>query len=819
MAEGAEPSAVRELVVAAPTKQGAGHAPVSAPAGGMASELLDLQRAIGNRATLGVVQAKLVVGAADDPAEREADEMAAAVLADIRRGGGETPPDDDDEEAGHPTGAVRRLGGGGDDPLGGLPVSDAVARDIDSARGTGTALPEKLRRDLEPRFGADFSDVRVHTGSRADALNRSLQARAFATGTDLFFRNGEYSPTSQAGQETIAHELAHVVQQGGATTRRKVRRLTSAKDFKASTNEGVFVKRGEAVKAIDGWLKEWEALSKQKGSQAKAKQQEQLLLQMKYAVEGWIQDHTIQGVGEDPGRVKRMAGMKAFAGSVATELIGVRQVLSGSYSQGPTDDVDVSSASANFKKLKSKYEGNASSTLNKLAWMIDAAVPNKGDSSELEIEFRWPVDPTGIAFVGGRIKASAQRDSTVGAAAGEQSGVTLRCELAVTFGGQWLDVAEAKGELGGYFEASAKNAVDATTLVSYSMYRRWRESYVLPDGAANYIWGGRGGKFGKAKAEQWSNKVETTIFGGAGNEESYVESGALAKVGGKVGVKKGNLGGAELEGSLTYTNGTRYDKESIESAKGALGAKNTKSKNANLSDAQTKLGRTVQTLNFQFSATGGPVTGEVVALAKWLGSKSQDEDVVTQDLNSVELEFSGKAVVPTAGHGDLVSKVIRYLGPGLMSLVKVIRRGVEAKKQAAKGEQGQKAKNMGAVFGTLEDGVPVFSQILKLGEPDKADFGETKDAVSELGKSDASDKLKEAASLDNAKAEMGTESNVGIKLAIGVNCLEPEVQITLSYEKELEFKIPGFLAINATKSERIVSIKMAKADGWKPEAL
>ncbi len=779
-------------------------APVSASrtsgggASGLAGDLLELQQAIGNQATMGVVQAKLVVGAADDPSEREADAMAARVL------GGS-----DSGQGGH----------GGDDPLGGLEVGPDISRDIDRARGGGSPLPGSLRRELEPGFGTDFSNVRVHTDHRADSLNRSLQARAFATGTDLFFRSGEYSPGSHGGKQVIAHELAHVVQQsgGGDTAQRKVRRLTSAKDFKTSTEEGFFTKRGEAVKAIDQWLKEWETLSKTKGSKAKATQQEQLLLQMKYATEGWIADHTTKETGEeDPGRKKRMVGMKAFLGSITTELVGIRNVLNGSYSQGPTDDVDVQTAGANFKKLKSKYEGNASSTLNKLAWMIDSAVPNKGDVSELEIEFRWPVDPSGIAFVGGRIKTNAQRDSTVGAAAGEQSGVTVRCELVLTFGGQWLDLAEAKGELGGYFEASAKNAQDATTLISYAMYRRWRESYVLPDGAANYIWGGRGGSYGKSKAEEWSNNVETKVFGGAGNEEAYVESGLLAAVGGKVGVKKGNLGGAELEGKLTYTNGTRYDKESIVDAKNQLGAKNTKSKNAKLSDAQTKLGRTVQTLNFTFGATAGPITGELTALAKWIDDKSRDKDDAKSELDSVELEFSGKATVPTAGHGDLASKVIRYLGPGLMSLVKVIRRGVEANKQKAKSE-GQKAKNFGAVFGSFEDGVPAISQLLQLGEDDGVDFSETKDAYSELQKEGASGKLKDAANIDNAKSDMGVESNVGIKLAVGVNCLEPEVQLTLSYEKDLEFKLPGFLSVKGSKSERIVSVKLEKAKGWKPD--
>jgi hypothetical protein len=58
--------------------------------------------------------------------------------------------------------------------------------------------------------------VRVHTDDTAAALNRSVSARAFATGTDVYFGPGEYRPGSAEGDKLLAHELAHVVQQRGA---------------------------------------------------------------------------------------------------------------------------------------------------------------------------------------------------------------------------------------------------------------------------------------------------------------------------------------------------------------------------------------------------------------------------------------------------------------------------------------------------------------------------------------------------------------------------------------------------------------------------
>ncbi|MFZ0746400.1 MAG: DUF4157 domain-containing protein, partial [Terracidiphilus sp.] len=73
---------------------------------------------------------------------------------------------------------------------------------------------------MEGALGADFSGVRVHVDPQSDALNRTLSARAFTTGQDIFFSQGAYQPGSSTGRELIAHELTHVVQQDGDKVRR-----------------------------------------------------------------------------------------------------------------------------------------------------------------------------------------------------------------------------------------------------------------------------------------------------------------------------------------------------------------------------------------------------------------------------------------------------------------------------------------------------------------------------------------------------------------------------------------------------------------------
>ena len=92
----------------------------------------------------------------------------------------------------------------------------AVEATIAAARGGGQPLDTGLASQFSGGLGYEPSDVRVHTDSTAAALTRAVSARAFATGTDIFFAPGEYQPGTQQGRELIAHEVAHTDQQRGA---------------------------------------------------------------------------------------------------------------------------------------------------------------------------------------------------------------------------------------------------------------------------------------------------------------------------------------------------------------------------------------------------------------------------------------------------------------------------------------------------------------------------------------------------------------------------------------------------------------------------
>jgi len=79
----------------------------------------------------------------------------------------------------------------------------------------GRALDRATRAFMEPRFGHDFSRVRVHTDAIAAESARSVSAQAYTVGSDVVFDAGRYSPGTEAGKRLLAHELAHVAQQGG----------------------------------------------------------------------------------------------------------------------------------------------------------------------------------------------------------------------------------------------------------------------------------------------------------------------------------------------------------------------------------------------------------------------------------------------------------------------------------------------------------------------------------------------------------------------------------------------------------------------------
>ena len=141
------------------------------------------------------VQTKLAIGASNDPLEQEADRLADQVLANSAVSGAPLH--------------IQRFTAQPSVAAGMAPAS--VDRVLASP---GRPLDVALRKDMEQRFGHDFSRVRVHFGTAAEQSAREVSAQAYTSGSHVVFAAGRYAPNTHEGRRLLAHELAHVVQQG-----------------------------------------------------------------------------------------------------------------------------------------------------------------------------------------------------------------------------------------------------------------------------------------------------------------------------------------------------------------------------------------------------------------------------------------------------------------------------------------------------------------------------------------------------------------------------------------------------------------------------
>lgn len=212
------------------------------------------------------VQCRLSIGAVDDPLEKEADAMADRVLRMpevpfVQRKCAQCEEEEKinrkvetsflQRKCAHCEEEEKRLQrkpdpfiqkkGSETDAI----ATDAVARGIESTRGSGEPLPFATKNFMEHRFNQDFSGVHIHTGNYAQNLSTELSAQAFTIGNDIYFNAGKFSPDTPDGKHLLAHELTHVVQQGGV--QRKVSRLVDEdRELLQATTSSAIIQRQEA---------------------------------------------------------------------------------------------------------------------------------------------------------------------------------------------------------------------------------------------------------------------------------------------------------------------------------------------------------------------------------------------------------------------------------------------------------------------------------------------------------------------------------------------------------------------------------------------
>jgi hypothetical protein len=164
-----------------------------------------------------LAQARLEVGRVNDPAELEADQTAAEFLKWARSGPSSSHKDQ--LMVSNQTTSARRSSSGTME-TGGFGVGGEVEQDIRREANGGQALQDSTRQQFEGFFGTDLGDVRVHADAKAAELSRTLGADAFTVGSNVFFGAGKFSPGNDSGNNLLAHELTHVVQQNSGANRR-----------------------------------------------------------------------------------------------------------------------------------------------------------------------------------------------------------------------------------------------------------------------------------------------------------------------------------------------------------------------------------------------------------------------------------------------------------------------------------------------------------------------------------------------------------------------------------------------------------------------
>lgn len=185
----------------------------------------------GRHSSVPAVQMKMTVNTPGDKFEQEADRTADRVMRmpvpteklqrrqddKLQRAG---MPDDKLQKAPAEEKKLQRDAAAGASSGGATPVvAGNVQSAIQNKTTGGEPLSSDVRGHMEPRFGADFSNVRIHRDAESAGLNNQLSARAFTYQNHIFFSRDQYQPGASEGQHLLAHELTHTIQQGHAVQR------------------------------------------------------------------------------------------------------------------------------------------------------------------------------------------------------------------------------------------------------------------------------------------------------------------------------------------------------------------------------------------------------------------------------------------------------------------------------------------------------------------------------------------------------------------------------------------------------------------------
>jgi hypothetical protein len=416
--------------------------------------------------------------------------------------------------------------------------------------------------------------------------------------------------------------------------------------------------------------------------------------------DGWLKKHAYTIIS-NPSYKVISEYLEEFKGDV--EQLKDRP-LSGFEENTDLQNVNREKTQKKAEKLVNKYKNYAGTPSGFFTGVVpkvlDLMSPDTGDKGKFETQLRFPVHP-GV-FVGGRVTLSAERK--------EDNELKVNFEGTFQAGGT-VGVAALGGEIGPYFECIAKDSASVGKLLNYGLYRRFRESRLMPRGITNTLWGDSFGKSGYEKSEKVAAQIEQDVFGEKGEDgkftdpakKSHIETGVTGAFNadfGVGGVGTGKATAQYFEGkrinqfSLDQTRGSRDDGES-QNKQGTGVGKNEFEQNTERLGPQKTKGQGSHRIQIANSGSFAGIGTYSIKLKLDLCSKpgSQFEE---PKVNKWEIELDGGARIPAYAFAQ---------NPGLAALPIAVSIAEASRSMWAGYREKYKTKSQvgGAAFNPMKD--------------------------------------------------------------------------------------------------------------------
>jgi hypothetical protein len=490
-----------------------------------------------------------------------------------------------------------------------------------------------------------------------------------------------------------------------------IQRKIDVEEFQRNTNKGTLRRRGDILTAIDTRLKQYAAYPVLIKDEAERAQRKDLLRRIGIITTKWIERHdvtrmdSVSNSNKTNERADRLAAIVTylkgpFTLALAAEDQHVTQVHSIEIMDGriapinrPDEDPERAKQMRKMRKYEKKARGQSEGLHKKfstvktdtgkffgtiLPTMMRLLAPGPGDLGKFDFQLEFPLDASGVPwFVGGRLYLESE--------AKESNEFKAKFKGAFRTGPK-IGAVKAALETGVQLEAQAQSPEEVSKLFDWGLYRRFRESKVIPRGITNELWGGSKGTLGYMNSEEWASGVEKDVFNtGKNNEKAYVDLGFYG-----AGQVEGSVGVAKLGGEAFGYKGRKYTKHTLDVRKGGVGKTEYSKKGA-----QKSAGQGSHRYELMVKAGVKPWAGDVKLKYESVKALPTQENLTKGTAGSYrphkyELEANAQVALPLGG--NLAQIIATTAGPGIAKMIRDVAVLVQARK--ANKETGKMGTSM-----------------------------------------------------------------------------------------------------------------------------